>query len=421
MNFDELKTTLDSHKKSIIDEVASHKTKTAEELTSLEKKLDEKIALSVKEQVEQHRKMALPGLEGKEAEKFSLSAVVKAGVNNDKWGSDENSQFTKSVIEELHKKSNNGSTGTAGGYLIPDEVSSTIIDLALANIPVMEFNPTVYRGLRGELPMPKLTGRPTAYWVGEEEAPTESTTTYGEIVLRPKTLAALTKVSERILHQSSGVIENIVRNQLVNAFRLELDKAMIRGTGTEKQPKGIVNYAGLTATSAIGTNGGRFLFDKAAEMINNIDEADMLKPTGSFGFLMRPTVKFGLKTERVKQYSGQPAPEGMPVLNPFTSDKDLEQNLNGYKLRTTTLLLNNLVKGSSSTCSNVIFGDWKQLILAMWQGFTIRSSTEAGNSTGSAFTQRQIWITASQDVDVNVMDETGFTVISDAETLKSNW
>ena len=51
-----------------------------------------------------------------------------------------------------------------------------------------------------------------------------------------------------------------------------------------------------------------------------------------------------------------------------------------------------------------------------WEGFEIKASDVAGNASGSALTQRQVWITAFQGVDTGIIDESGFTVINDALT-----
>ena len=420
----ELKEALEGFKKEVLDKIKEQKDSSVDDIAKAEKKIEEKIKEYVDEQLKSGRKLSVPGLED-EKQKFQLHKVVRF-LTTQKWEKD--AGFEKEICEQLERdndgsnerKSANAGTRATGGALIPDEVTNEIIDLAIAQMPISELGIDKMGGLRGELPIPKLTARNTAYWVGEEEAPTESNNTWGEITLRPKTLGAFTKISKRLIWQSSGVAEKEVRKQLVNSMSLKLEEALISGSGTDKQPKGIVNYSNLTSTSAIGTNGGRFRVDKATDMVTAIDVANMLKPNGKFGFLMRPEVKQGLATERVVQYSGQSEANGMPVINPFMSQAELETML-GYKCRTTTLISNTLTKGTSTTCSYVIFGDWAQVILGSWMGMELTASATAGNSGGSAMLNRQIWLTAFQDVDIQVRNETGLTVLSDAEATKANW
>ena len=279
---EDIKKSLEEYKDAILSKVKESETGTVEKMTELEKKLDEKLEKQMDEW--KKRKLSLPGLEDEpETKNFNFANVVNAQLNPKGFDGVPNSDFERAVIEETAKKyearSNNAGSGEAGGYLVPDEVSSIIIDLAMANTPVMEMGPTMLRGLRGELPIPKITGRPTMYWVGEEEAATESSTTFGEIVLRPKTAAGFTKISRRLLHQSAGVADTIVRQELVKSFRLGIDQALLEGKGSEKSIKGVRYYDNLTSTTSLGTNGNRFRIDKAAEMQMNIDVANMLMVT----------------------------------------------------------------------------------------------------------------------------------------------
>lgn len=381
---------------------------TSDDLTEFGKKMDEKIENQMKEVMK--RKASLPGLEGKEKKAFSFGKCIKAQV--DGWAKVKNSGYEQEVIEALAVvKSQNGSSGEAGGFFIPEEFTSEVIDLAIAKTPVMEMGVTQLRNLRGELPIPKSTGRNTMYWVGEEEASTESSSTFGEIVLRPKTAAAFTKISRRLLHQSGNVVENIVKGNIIDAFALGFDRAFLTGAGNSKVPAGIDSFTGLTATTDVHANGGRFTIDKASEMAMNIDVANMLK--GNLGYIMRPEVLSLMLRERVPNFSGQT--DGQPI-NPMAvimSPAQLESVL-GYKVRTTTLLDGDIVQGDAENSSRVYFGDWSQFVVGFWEGFELKASDSAGDASGSAFTQRQIWLSAFQGVDSNIKDETGFTTVDGA-------
>lgn len=417
LDMNEIKKSLVEFKDEVLSK-AKEGSASVDELSALETKMD----AHIKNQEEQmaKRKASLPGLEGSEKKEFSFAKCVKAQLDPRGFDAVKDSDYERDVIESLAQiKSNNAQSGEAGGYLIPEEHTSEIIDLAMAKTPVFEMGPTVIRNLRGELPIPKVTGRPTMYWVGEEEESTESETTFGEIVLRPKTAAAFTKISRRLMHQSANTIEGIIRGELVKSFALGLDTALLNGSGSEKVPRGVANFSGLTSTDAIGANGGRFTIDKAAEMAMNIDVANML--SGNLGYIVRPEVLSYLLRERVEQFSGQGSANAQPILPGATimSQAQLEATL-GYKIRTTTLLGNTTTKGTGTSGSQVFFGDWSQLTVGMWEGFEIKASDVAGNASGSAMTQRQIWLTAFQGIDSNIKDETGFTTVSDAMTASGD-
>lgn len=410
INLKEIKESLVKFKDEVLTK-AKEGMVSVEDFTTMEKKLDEKIDNQMKEM--KKRKMSLPGLEGSEKKDFSFAKCIQAQVAKGGWDAVKDSGYEREVVEATAiVKSQNGSSGEAGGFFIPEEVSSTIIDLAIAKTPIFEMGVTQIKNLRGELSIPKVLSRNTMYWVGEEEASTESNMTFGEINLRPKTAAASTKISRRLLHQSGSVIEQQVRNSIQESFALGINTAMMLGAGSEKVPLGITKFTGLTTTTALGTNGLVFDIDKASEMKTNIDVANRL--AGNLGYIMRPEVLSLMLRERVAQFSGQTKGQPIDPMAVIMTQAQLEATL-GYKVRTTTLLPGNLTKGSSSNCSQVIFGDFSQMVVGFWEGFELKASDVAGDASGSAFNQRQIWLAAFQGIDSNVKDAKGFTVISDAK------
>ena len=417
MDIPKLKETLEVFKKDIMDKFESVEQSGSAKANEMEKKLDDHIAKQL--ELQKQRSISMPGVEA-EKKTFNIHKVFKACLNNGKF--DEDAGYEHEICSQLATKSANGGSGAAGGYLIPDEVSSEVIDLAMDRTAVMELGPTVMRGLRGELPIPKVTGRPTMYWVGEEEEPTESGVSFGQIKLAPKNAAAFTKISQRLLYQSAGVAERIVREQLVNSFTIGIETALINGTGSNGQPKGVTKYDGLTTSTTLlvqHSASGRFRVDDAQRMQKDIDLVNMLK--GNLGYLMRPEVLSGMMRERVVEYSAAPASTGAPVINPFMTRGIIEQALYGAKVRTTSLVGIGNTASAVATDSNVIFGDWSQLIAAFWEGFEIKASDTAGNAGGSALTQGQVWMVARQGIDINVKDQTGFTMITDCDTAEANW
>lgn len=422
---EKLKETLTGIKKELLDKFEEQaKASTAqgeaisgfdEKFKELEGNLDKRIEDTV-EKMSKERKISLPGLkEELEKKKWNWSNVIRASLNG-KWP--EGSEFEREVIEQTaEKRSVNASSGETGGFLIPDEVTSKIIDLAIAKTPMLDMGPEIMRGLRGELPIPKITGRPTAYWVDEEEAPTESNTTFGSITLRPKTLGAFTKISRRVIHQTADVANRVVENELTKAFQLAINQGIISGKGSEKEPKGIILHDNIRSLTLAA--GNRFRVDDAAAMITEVDEQDLLPPNARGGFAMHPRVLSGMKRERVVQFSGQAASAGMPVINPWVNTGTLEDIL-GYPIRTTTQL-SKALNGIAANDTHVIFGDFSQLLVGFWEGFELRASDTAGNSGGSAMTQNQIWLVAFQGMDWLLQQEAAFAVLTDASAVETDW
>jgi len=431
-NFDELKKTLEEFKtqnektvQELVSKQSSAYNDTIAELKSGIEKAQKAIE-QVKEESEKRKNLGLPGVND-EKEKFSFAKLFGAMVRTrdgepNAWS---DAGFEREVLTEYAKKRDASSIdGTSGGYLVPEEVKGDLIDLTLAQMPIVNMGITKFTGLYGDLPIPKLTQRPTAYMVGETAAPGKTDVSFGEITLRPHKVAAFTKMSRRLAYQTRGAAETIIRNSLSEAMALKMHDQLINGIGAANEVLGLRNrVANMTSTTAIGSNGGRFKIDKASEMIENLDEANEYRDTGMYGWLMRPVVLGGMKRERVIEYTSAPSSGGMPVLgdNLLMSNKVLEDKL-GHMLRTTTQISAAETKGTSSSCAYSYFGNWKMFYLGLWRDFELRISDVASDASGnSAFLNDQIYLVAFQEFDCSIGRDTAFTYVPDCETTKSLW
>lgn len=419
-----------------IKDLMTEKSSAAENESKTLKDELEKVSNSLEQVQKQIKNLGIAGVSGlgDELKKtpFSWTNYVRALYEisdpsvkaSDPW---KEAAFEKEVVDEYAKtKQNYATDGTAGGYLIPPEVSTEIIDLAMASIPLLNMLPVKkVTGLRGDLPIPKITGRPTAYWCGENTKPTASEATYGEIIGRPKRLAGFTKQSKRLIYQSRNVSDKIIKELLSQGISLKLHEGLLKGTGSDYQPKGLTMYqSDFTANGvSLGTNGGRFTVTDAGLMKMAIDAANEGNDNlSNYGFLMRPEIKWGMKTERIQQFAGQNRSKGQPVSagKALLADSDIMELVG--KLATTTQLSNDISKGASSTLSKVIYGNWAYFWMMMWEGLTVRVSDQAGDgSTGSAFLQNQLYIVAEQEVDCAVTRGAAFTMNQEAETTATNW
>lgn len=368
--------------------------------------------------------VSVPGLAEEEAKRkekgtqFSLSKAVFAIARSTRkdlnaW---EGAEHELKVFEEAYKRSTvNGMTGGQGGYLIPVEIAREILKPAIASIVMRELGITVYEDLVGDLPFPEITSRPTLSWVKESASATAQGITFGERVMRPKTGSMLVKISQKLMMQTSGVAEQVVREMMQEGIALGLDDMMMNGAGSDKVPLGIFNNTAITASTAIGTSGGRLRFDKVASMIADVQDRNYLKTPGIGGLLTHTRVVSGMKRERVAQYSGDTA--GMPLVNPMMSDKVLE-DVTGLKIRATTAVPHVGVKSSSgASLAKAIVGEFKQFCLGTWGGLMLRASDQAG----TAFENNELWIVAFLNADTMVKQTDAFSLITDAQTDESKW
>lgn len=401
-------------KGQMTDEVVANVKKLEEDFKHLEKKTLE-------------RQLSVDGVNaGKE--KFDLHMAVKAARTNN-WSE---AGYEREAIKAYHEKAlkigfqpNNAElltkdvvagTGSLGGFLLGVEVESGIVPLAIAERPVLnDMGITKIANLGvGEYRINKQTARGTAYWIGELQAPTKSSQAFDQRILRMKKIAAYSACSNDMLRQGRGSMDGFLRQDLSDALGLGLEDALLAGTGTDYQPKGIALYANLTATTALGATGAQFGVRDAARMINAIEEANLLK--GNLGFVMHPRVMLGLQIQGAQGYANQttntqPISNGLPIL----TKAQVEERL-GYKTRTTTRIPKTLTKGSSTDCSRVYFGDFRQVVMGTWGGLEIKISDVASDGTNNMFVQDGFFVHVLQTADIVLRDEAAMTIISDART-----
>lgn len=343
------------------------------------------------------RKVSLPGV-NEEKEKFSFARAFYAIASGD-WSE---AGFEREVFDNTRKQMS--TVAGSGGWFVPSQYIAEIIEMLRAKAVVIEMGATVLDGLTASpVEIPRQSSASTAYWVGENVSITESMIGDERLSLTPKSVAALVKTSMRLVKLSSPAVETLIRNDIAKQIALAIDLAALRGSGTESTPRGIKNTTGVS-TVAIGANGGDFTHAIAQNMITEVEASDALE--GNPGFVFHSRIKNKLKKERIAQFSGDTG--GAYVILPMT-DQMLADSI-GYKYGTSNQIPTNLVKGTSTDCSEVYFGNWADLIIGQWGGLELMASKEAS----TAFERNQLWIRAIQEVDIALRHPKSFCVCSDA-------
>ena len=108
---------------------------------------------------------------------------------------------------------------------------------------------TVLSNLQGNVSIPAETTAPTAAWRTENQANTESNPVIGQVALTPRFVRSFTEVSRTLIAQSSVDVEDVVRNILMKAVALVVDKAILTGSGSSGQPAGVDEISGLDITT----------------------------------------------------------------------------------------------------------------------------------------------------------------------------
>lgn len=343
------------------------------------------------------------GLNDREQRQFSFVKLIRAAIDPSDRTATREAAFELEACAAAAEKANkqtrgmvipvevltrnvmaSGTSGTpagnTGGNTIAENLmAGSFIDL-LRNRTVLMRLATTMGGLVGNVDIPRQTAGATAAWIGEDGDSTVRTQTIDQISLNPRTLAAHTEITRRLLMQSSIDVEAMVRRDLAAAVALEIDRAGFYGTGATNQPRGIVNNAGINAVDFGGTGAGDPggpgnslpTFAEIVRMETEIasDNADVSSMAYVFNAAMRghlkTTPRFGTGTESTIWEPGN--------------------TVNGYRTEVTNQIL----------AGDVIFGNFADLLVGMWGGIEINVDPYTHSTKG------RIRIVTFQDVDFAV-------------------
>lgn len=330
------------------------------------------------------------GLSEKEVRQYSMFKAIRALANPNDRRAQEDAAFEIECSRAVEKQFSR----TANGILVPEDVLSrafntggapnspagsqtgnVLVDTTfmggsfiemLRNKTTIMRMATVMGGLVGNVDIPRQTGGATAYWLGEGEDAQEGSPSLGQIELSPKTVAAYTDITRRLMMQNSLSAESIVRNDLTNAIAQAIDYAGYYGSGTANQPRGLKNYTGINAVNFAGT------WPTYAELVqmeseiasDNADIAQMgYVGNAKWRGNAKTTPKFGSGTESVIWEPGN--------------------TVNGYRAEITNQI----------TDGELFFGNFSDLIIGMWGGLDLTVDPYSLSKSGG------VRVVVFQDVD----------------------
>lgn len=124
-----------------------------------------------------------------------------------------------------------------GGYLAPAEFQAEVIKGIIEISPIRQAVRVGSTGA-GSVILPRLLGRPTATWTGEEEEHVETSMSFGQLEIPVHELTCYIDVSLRLLEDSAINVESEVATELSQEFAGKESLAFSNGTGS-KQPLGL--------------------------------------------------------------------------------------------------------------------------------------------------------------------------------------
>lgn len=193
-----------------------------------------------------------------------LLATIGGHEGSRKWCADHGIDIRGAMSE---------GTNSAGGFLVPDPLSATVINLQ-EEYGVFQRNTRVVPMTAETLAVPRRTGGLTVYYPGENTAITASDLTFAQATLTAKKYAALALMSTELNEDALISMADLIADEMARRFANAIDTNAFIGDGTS-------TYASVTGfDSALHTNS---TIDAASgnTSFETLDLADFEKVVGS--------------------------------------------------------------------------------------------------------------------------------------------
>jgi HK97 family phage major capsid protein/HK97 family phage prohead protease len=253
-------------------------------------------------------------------------------------------------------------TANQGGYLVAT-INQSFIEVLRNRAVAYRMGARTLSGLVGNVTVPRQTAAGSAYWLASESTQlTPTNQAFGQMALTPKNVGAYTEISRLLLLQSSPDAEGIINADLAAITALAVDEGVLNGPGTSGQPTGIVNTTGvgnLTDSSITTMN-----YAGCLEFQSTVAAANVIPTSG--GYVTTPQQAKNLMT-RVKFTN---------TATPLWDGNLWDAVCCGYPAMNSNQL------SYSAGNSQMIFGDWSQVIVGEWGVLEIEVNPYANFQAG---------------------------------------
>ena len=278
-------------------------------------------------------------------------------------------------------------TGDQGGMTVQTSPEG-LLDGFYNNLVLEEAGVTILEGLKGNVQFPRYV-RPTSPTMKTENATADTNqANTAMLALSPLRLPFYIDVSEQLLMQSNVAIETVLKRQVMAQLAEVAQKMLFTGSGTAPQPQGIIGTSGIGAayagganlTSTTNANGAQIVFPDFVNLETIVAVADALQ--GRPGYITNGKViglakqtKRGLKTP-----SDTVATDSRFIIDAGANNGG-KLEVNGYPIFRSNALPNTYTKGTSTTCSPLIFANWADYFMGFWSGINLEVLRDATLAT----------------------------------------
>jgi len=241
-------------------------------------------------------------------------------------------------------------TSTQGQEIVAEDKKAIIPPLA-DKLVLAQAGATFLTGLVGDVSIPSYAGTSVA-WKTEVEAAADGGGAFSEVTLTPKRLTAYVDVSKLFLAQDSVGAEQLLLSNIAEAVARKLEATILGNeAGSATQPQGMayqMNSGATASAPAIVPT-----WTTIVGMETAVDTANALQE--NLGYLTNAAGRGILKSIDKGTDTGEMLCENNMV--------------NGYPLYVTNSA--SAAADSGHTGNLLVFGNWKDLIIAQWGGYDI--------------------------------------------------
>lgn len=293
---------------------------------------------------------------------FAKVLKCRANLNSMQMAGVDPKDLDAKVKQQMKQTGMSEGTNADGGFLVPIEFMSTVIEFAVSQSPILS---RVWRMPMSSLTLriPKLTqaagsyfGGVNLYWIDEAETKTSTKPTFEQLTFTAHKLIGVLFFTDELIADSMINIVNYATGVLTRAFQYELERVVISGSGTG-QPLGILNDGAVPTVARRTANAVDY--DDLCDLDGNLDENFR-----DLSWIMRRKTQSEFR--KLRDNNRQPIFHN--TVNGFMSEGIWYPNIHGYPLYTTR---NASAYGEAG---DVILGDLGMYILAIRSDIKIDQS-----------------------------------------------
>lgn len=290
-----------------------------------------------------------------------------------------------------------GAQGTTpnGAALVPTVVrGDLLIDALRANLVLSKLGVTYLTDLRGNISVPRVATGTSVGWFGENQPIPDTDMALESVGLQVKHVGAISEYSRAMLLNSTPDVDVLLRNDMMRALAVEIERAALAGSGDGIQPRGILSTAGVKQVQM----GDGLTWAGVLALAAALDNANV--PMTSPGFVGNGLI-------RARAMASQTVPG---VASPFIMSAP--DSLAGVPFALTNIVPVTPATtgtGAHPARSTLVYGSWDALLVGVWDALDLTSNPYSD----TAYRKGSVQIRIIADVDVAVRHPEAFSFASD--------